>query len=137
MKTNDFQIIRTIGAITRTIQMDSNQHFKEMGLNNNLFIYIIRICEEPGMFLGQLADAIQIDRTTSFRTIQKLVKQGFFELRKDEKNHKIKRIFPSQKAMEIYPQLHVYEQAQSDLLLSQLTSKETQELALLLSKLKY
>lgn len=137
MKTNDFQIIRTIGAITRTIQIDSNQHFKELGLNNNLFIYIIRVCEEPGMFLGQLADAIQIDRTTSFRTVQKLVKLGYLELRKDEENQKIKRIFPSQKAMAIYPQLHDYEQTQSDLLLSQLDLEETQKLAQLLSKLKY
>ena len=45
-----FKIIRTIGDITRTIQIDSNNHFKEFGLNNNLYIYIVRICEQPGMF---------------------------------------------------------------------------------------
>ena len=32
-----FKIIRTIGDITRTIQIDSNNHFKEFGLNNNVF----------------------------------------------------------------------------------------------------
>lgn len=132
-----FDIIRTIGAVTRTIQIDSNNHFKELGLNNNLFIYIIRICEQPGMFLGELADNVQIDRTTAFRTIKKLVKLGYFELKKDSVNQKIKRVYPTEKAMDIYPQLHEYEQKQSDFLLSNLSTEEIAQLKQLMAKLKY
>ncbi|MCO4466582.1 transcriptional regulator, MarR family [Streptococcus infantarius subsp. infantarius] len=132
-----FDIIRTIGAVTRTIQIDSNNHFKELGLNNNLFIYIIRVCEKPGMFLGELADNVQIDRTTAFRTIKKLVKLGYFELKKDSINQKIKRVYPTEKAMDIYPQLHEYEQKQSDFLLSNLSTEEIAQLKQLMAKLKY
>lgn len=132
-----FEIIRTIGAITRTIQIDSNNHFKELGLNNNLYIYIIRTCEEPGMFLGELADNVQIDRTTAFRTIKKLVKLGYFELQNDSNNQKIKRVFPTQKALDVYPQLHEYEQKQSDFLLSNLSTEEIAQLKQLMAKLKY
>lgn len=132
-----FKIIRTIGDITRTIQIDSNNHFKEFGLNNNLYIYIIRICEKPGMFLGELADNVQIDRTTAFRTIKKLVKLGYFELKKDSINQKIKRVYPTEKAMDIYPQLHEYEQKQSDFLLSNLSTEEIAQLKQLMAKLKY
>ncbi|MBK8155141.1 MarR family transcriptional regulator [Streptococcus infantarius] len=132
-----FKIIRTIGDITRTIQIDSNNHFKEFGLNNNLYIYIVRICEQPGMFLGELADNVQIDRTTAFRTIKKLVKLGYFELKKDSVNQKIKRVYPTEKAMDIYPQLHEYEQKQSDFLLSNLSTEEIAQLKQLMAKLKY
>lgn len=132
-----FDIIRTIGAVTRTIQIDSNNHFKELGLNNNLFIYIIRVCEKPGMFLGELADNVQIDRTTAFRTIKKLVTLGYFELKKDAVNQKIKRVYPTEKAMDIYPQLHEYEQKQSDFLLSNLFTEEIAQLKQLMAKLKY
>lgn len=132
-----FEIIRTIGAITRTIQIDSNNHFKELGLNNNLYIYIIRTCEEPGMFLGELADNVQIDRTTAFRTIKKLVKLGYFELKNDSINQKIKRVFPTQKALDVYPQLREYEQKQSDFLLSNLSTEELAKLKELMAKLKY
>ncbi|WP_270314354.1 MarR family winged helix-turn-helix transcriptional regulator [Streptococcus infantarius] len=132
-----FKIIRTIGDITRTIQIDSNNHFKEFGLNNNLYIYIVRICEQPGMFLGELADNVQIDRTTAFRTIKKLVKLGYFELKKDSLNQKIKRVYPTEKAMDIYPQLHEYEQKQSDFLLSNLSTEEIAQLKQLMAKLKY
>ncbi len=132
-----FDIIRTIGAVTRTIQIDSNNHFKELGLNNNLFIYIIRVCEKPGMFLGELADNVQIDRTTTFRTIKKLATLGYFELKKDAVNQKIKRVYPTEKAMDIYPQLHEYEQKQSDFLLSNLSTEEIAQLKQLMAKLKY
>ncbi|MCO4473372.1 transcriptional regulator, MarR family [Streptococcus infantarius subsp. infantarius] len=132
-----FKIIRTIGDITRTIQIDSNNHFKEFGLNNHLYIYIVRICEQPGMFLGELADNVQIDRTTAFRTIKKLVKLGYFELKKDSVNQKIKRVYPTEKAMDIYPQLHEYEQKQSDFLLSNLSTEEIAQLKQLMAKLKY
>lgn len=132
-----FDIIRTIGAVTRTIQIDSNNHFKELGLNNNLFIYIIRVCEKPGMFLGKLADNVQIDRTTAFRTIKKLATLGYFELKKDAVNQKIKRVYPTEKAMDIYPQLHEYEQKQSDFLLSNLSTEEIAQLKQLMAKLKY
>lgn len=132
-----FDIIRTIGAVTRTIQIDSNNHFKELGLNNNLFIYIIRVCEKPGMFLGELADNVQIDRTTAFRTIKKLATLGYFELKKDAVNQKIKRVYPTEKTMDIYPQLHEYEQKQSDFLLSNLSTEEIAQLKQLMAKLKY
>lgn len=132
-----FDIIRTIGAVTRTIQIDSNNHFKELGLNNNLFIYIIRVCEKPGMFLGELVDNVQIDRTTAFRTIKKLATLGYFELKKDAVNQKIKRVYPTEKAMDIYPQLHEYEQKQSDFLLSNLSTEEIAQLKQLMAKLKY
>ncbi|MFZ2353958.1 MarR family winged helix-turn-helix transcriptional regulator [Paucilactobacillus nenjiangensis] len=130
-----FKIIRTIGAATRSIQTVSNETFKPLGLNNNLFIYLIRTVEQPGMFLGELADSLQIDRTTSFRTVQKLVKLGYLELKNDQQNLKIKRVFPTTKAKELYPQLHDYEQQSSDVLLKNLSTTERNQLAKLLDKL--
>ena len=54
-----FHIICAIETIIDTIQMDSNQLFRKIEPNHNLYIYIIRVYEEPEMFLGQLADAVQ------------------------------------------------------------------------------
>lgn len=66
-----FTTIRTIGSVTRAIQTASNHRFKSLKLDNNLFIYVIRVCERPGMFLAELADLLSIDRTTSFRAVKK------------------------------------------------------------------
>ena len=131
-----FTIIRRIGAITRLIQIDSNKHFKPLALNNNLFIYLIRVVENPGMFLGELADNMQIDRTTSFRTIKKLEKQGYLTLENDAENRKIKRVWPTENAKQLYPELHAYEAETSDKLLSKLSESERDQLEKLLDKLE-
>lgn len=131
-----FTIIRRIGAITRLIQIDSNRYFKADKLNNNLFIYIIRVVEQPGLFLGELADEMQIDRTTSFRTVQNLVKRDYFILKPDRINRKIKRVFPTAKATAIYPKLHAYEAQKSAHLLARLTPEEITMLQQLLAKLQ-
>lgn len=132
-----FEIIREIGAITRSIQNDSNQRFKEDQLNNNLFIYIIRVVERPGMFMGELADSIQADRTTSFRTVKKLVDKGYLELKSDPTNLKIKRVYPTKQAKSYYPKLHAYEQNRSDQLVKNLSGKELDQLKRLMRKLNY
>ena len=130
----NFKILRSIGAITRRVQNDSNHRFKEIGLNNNLFIYLIRVVEQPGMFLTELSNAVQIDRTTSFRTIKKLQSQDYLILSDDPVDKKIKRVYPTKKAKDIYPLLHNYEKKCSDALLQKLTKDEMIQLEYLLSK---
>ncbi len=129
-------IIGDIGAITRTIQIRSNAEFRPLDLDNNRFIYLIRVCEQPGMFLGALADSLQIDRTTAFRTVKKLVSDGWLRLETDASDKRLRCVYPTAKAASLYPQLHAFEQAQSDHLLAQLTPSEIKRLTALMGKLQ-
>lgn len=132
-----FDIIRKIGAITREIQIDSNAQFRAIGLSNNAFIYVIRTCEQPGMFLAELADTVQIDRTTAFRTVKKLVAEGYLRLEDDAQDKRLRRVFPAQRGLDVYPQLHAYEQHSSDTLLAPLSEDERTQLWALLKRLPY
>ena len=132
-----FTTIRTIGAITRSIQNDSNARFRKLGLGNNAFLYVIRVCEEPGMFLAQLADAVQIDRTTAFRTVKRLVAAGYLRLEDDPSDGRMRRVYPAERGREVYPELHAYEQYCSQHLLAKLTAAERKQLEGLLTKLNY
>ena len=130
-----FDVIREIGAITRLIQTKSNAEFRSLGLDNNAFLYVIRACERPGMFMGELADDVQIDRTTAFRTIQKLVAAGWFVLQPDAQDKRLRRVFPTAQAKTLYPRLHAFEQQCSDELLGELTPAERTRLTALIKKL--
>lgn len=132
-----FEIIRDIGAITRKTEIKTNAEFRRLGLANNAFIYVIRTYEKPGMFLGELADSVHIDRTTAFRTVQKLVDNGYLRLEDDAKDKRLRRVYVAEKGKAVYPELHAFEQHSSDTLLSQLTADEQDELKRLLSKLVY
>ena len=132
-----FNTIRLIGTITRSIQVQSNKKFSPLGLGNNAFLYIIRAIENPGMFLGELADALSIDRSTAFRSIKKLAKNGYLDLKSDDHDGRLQRVFPTQIAKDIYPELFEFEKSQSKHLLEKLSKDEQAELLRLLEKTQH
>ena len=99
------EILREIGMIARALDSIANIEFKEYGLTRGQYLYLIRICENPGIIQEQLAEMIKVDRTTASRAIKKLEANGFIEKRADAANRKIKRIFPTEKGKAISPNI--------------------------------
>ena len=99
------EILREIGMIARALDSIANIEFKEYDLTRGQYLYLIRICENPGIIQEKLADMIKVDRTTASRAIKKLEANGFIEKRADAANRKIKRIFPTEKGKAISPNI--------------------------------
>lgn len=96
-------ILREIGMIARALDSISNIEFKEHNLTKGQYLYVMRICENPGIIQEQLINMIKVDRSTATRAIQKLEMNGFIEKQIDSKNKKNKRLFPTPKGESIYP----------------------------------
>lgn len=97
------EILREIGMIARALDSISNIEFKEIDLTKGQYLYVVRICENPGIIQEKLAEMIKVDRTTAARAIKKLEANGFIEKRDDEQNRKIKKLYPTEKGKDIYP----------------------------------
>ncbi|MGU3470495.1 MarR family winged helix-turn-helix transcriptional regulator [Paenibacillus sp. D51F] len=97
------EILREIGMIARALDSISNIEFKEYDLTKGQFLYLVRICETPGIIQEKLAEMIKVDRTTAARAIQKLEMNGFIEKKDDTQNKKIKKLFPTEKGGIVYP----------------------------------
>lgn len=97
------EILREIGMIARALDSISNIEFKEYDLTKGQYLYLVRICENPGIIQEKLAEMIKVDRTTASRTIKKLEMTGFIEKREDQTNQKIKKLFPTEKGNNVYP----------------------------------
>ncbi|MFP3919132.1 MarR family transcriptional regulator [Lysinibacillus telephonicus] len=97
------EILREIGMIARALDSISNIEFKEYDLTKGQYLYLVRICENPGIIQEKLAEMIKVDRTTAARAIKKLEIQGFIEKKDDEFNKKIKKLFPTDKGKKVYP----------------------------------
>jgi len=96
-------ILRPIGIIARSLDSISNIEFKEVDLTRGQYLYLVRVCENPGIILERLANLIKVDKTTAARAVQKLERNGILERREDAINKKIKKIYPTKKGKEIYP----------------------------------
>lgn len=88
------EILREIGVIARALDSISNIEFKEYDLTKGQYLYLVRICEEPGIIQEKLAEMIKVDRTTAARAIKKLELHGFIEKKDDRVNKKSKSCFP-------------------------------------------
>ena len=83
------EVLREIGMVARALDSISNIEFKEYDLTKGQYLYLVRICENPGIIQERLAEMIKVDRTTAARAIKKLEIQGFIEKR--ERIHITKR----------------------------------------------
>jgi len=97
------EILREIGMIARALDSISNIEFKEYDLTKGQYLYLVRVCENPGIIQEKLAEMIKVDRATASRAIKKLEVNGFIDKRDDEHNQKIKKLFPTEKGEKVYP----------------------------------
>lgn len=97
------EILREIGMIARALDSISNIEFKKFNLTKGQYLYLVRICENPGIIQEQLSDMIKVDRTTVSRAVKKLEKEKLVVKKKDPHNRKIKRLYATKKGEEIYP----------------------------------
>ncbi|KTR62519.1 MarR family transcriptional regulator [Exiguobacterium indicum] len=96
------EILREIGMIARALDSISNLEFKELQLSKGQYVYIVRICENPGIIQEQLIDLIKVDRSTATRVLQKLENNGLIEKRSNLENKKNKNLFATEQGKAIY-----------------------------------
>ncbi|KRG12895.1 MarR family winged helix-turn-helix transcriptional regulator [Lederbergia galactosidilytica] len=96
------EILREIGMIARALDSISNIEFKEYDLTKGQYLYLVRICENPGIIQEKVAEMIKVDRTTVSRALKKLEINGFIEKKDDPYNKKVKKLFPTEKGKYIY-----------------------------------
>lgn len=130
------EILREIGMIARALDSISNIEFKEMDLTRGQYLYLVRICEHPGIIQEKLAEMIKVDRTTAARAVQKLELQGLIEKRSDDTNKKIKKIYATDKGREVYPFLMREGSYSDQVALQGFTDEETDTIHKLLVRVR-
>ena len=95
-------ILREIGTIARSIQSISDIKYKNINLQKGQFIFLCRVCENPGINQIDLSNLLKVDKTTTTKVIQKLILAGYIEKKEDVSDKRMWRLFPLQKALAAY-----------------------------------
>ena len=122
--------------IARALDSISNIEFKDYDLTKGQYLYLVRICENPGIIMEKLIDLIKVDRTTAARAIKKLEKKGFIEKKFDEHNKKNKKLFPTGRGKNIYPFIIRENEYSNNIALKNFSEKETELLTDLLQRMR-
>lgn len=130
------EILREIGMIARALDSISNIEFKEYNLTKGQYLYLVRICENPGIIQEKLAEMIKVDRTTAARAIKKLEINGFIEKMDDEHNKKIKKLFPTEKGKDVFPVIKRENDHSNNVALAGFSEKEAETIFHLLQRMR-
>lgn len=130
------EIVRDIGAISRALDSISNIEFKEVDLTRGQYLYLVRICENPGIIQEKLAEMIKVDRTTTARAVKKLETKGLIKSTADQQNKKIKKLYATNNGKEIYPMILREHHYSNQVAVKGLSAQEIDQLQKLLKKVR-
>ncbi|MDR3593119.1 MAG: MarR family transcriptional regulator [Negativicutes bacterium] len=129
-------ILREIGAVARSIQSISDIRFRKLNLQKGQFIFLTRICENPGIKLIDLSNLLRVDKTTTTKAVQKLIKENYVRKERDSADHRIWHLTPSDKALAVYPLVIDEENRCIDICFDDLNPAEEAEACRLLRKMR-
>ena len=128
------QIIRDITEIARCTTQYRSEALAPMGLKACHASYLTEICANPGISQDQLASLICINKSNVARQAAILEEDGFITRTPSATDKRIMQLFPTEKTLELLPQIS---QVLIDLeccLTSDMTEEEKNLLESLLSR---
>ena len=130
------EIIRDITEITRCGAQYRTDSFSPMGLKACHASYLMEICAEPGISQDRLAGRICINKSNVARQAAFLEEGGFITRVSCQNDKRVMRLYPTEKAIALLPEIGQIMNTWEDLLTQGLTEDEKEILATLLARMK-
>jgi len=98
-------LMKYINRISRCSILFKNGKLEHEGLNAYQHVYIRNICREPGISQDCLAKSIYVNKSSVTRQLALLEQNGFINRTPGEKDKRVMQVFPTQKALDILPEV--------------------------------
>ena len=93
---NDFLI--NVSALYRYTQKYFDKNMAVFNIGSGQMVFLLLIYEHEGISMQQLSEMAYIDKGTTTKSIRKLIDENFVEIRTDENDKRVKRIYTTKKA---------------------------------------
>ncbi len=130
------ELLREVGTLARCVHAISDVQFRDCLLQKGQFIFLTRICENPGINLIDLSKMLKVDKTTTSKAVRKLIVKGYVEKYRDAEDQRMWRVYPLGRGLETYPLLIDEENRNIDACLTGFTEAEITKALLLLKKMR-
>ena len=129
------QIIRDITEIVRCTTQYRGEALAPMGLKSCHASYLTEICATPGISQDQLASRICINKSNVARQAAILEEDGFIIRTPSATDKRIMQLFPTQKTLDLLPQIAQLLTGLESCLTADMTDEETELLENLLRRM--
>lgn len=129
-------IIKTMNEITRCGMQYRTDNLEPFGLKSCHASYLLEICRNPGISQDMLARRICINKSNIARQIVVLEEGGFVERRSSQEDKRVMELYPTEKTLELLPELRKVLGSWSRYLTQDFTEEEIELLAKMLSSMR-
>ncbi len=122
--------------ITRCQNQNRREFMAQFELEGLHAKYIEALCREPGISQERLSKKLYVNKSNVARQLSSLEKLGWIIREQDAADKRVLRVYPTQKAEDIYSKITAMEQQWDVFITEGLTEEERQIAAILLRKMK-
>ena len=130
------RMLRDVGGISRAIAVDSDNRFKKHGFTRGQHVFVTRVCEHPGISPTELSRLLNVDKSTTTKSIQKLEGAGYVRRECDERARAV-ALYPTARAERVYEQLIARENEQVEIVCEGLSPEERRQAESLLERMAH
>ena len=102
MKELECKVLRFVGSLSRSINSKADIKYKQFNLQKGQYMFLTRVCENPGINFVNLSNILKVDKTTTTKAVKKLIDIGYLDKQQDTRDKREYKLTPTKKALEIY-----------------------------------
>lgn len=130
------QIIRHLTAISRCGAEYRKQYLEPLGIQAHHARFLLEVCEIPGISQDRLSRRLLVDKSSVARQSLSLEEMGYIERKPCTEDRRITRVYPTQKALSLLPEITEAWRTWEELVTGELSEEEVEVLTGLLWKMK-
>jgi DNA-binding MarR family transcriptional regulator len=119
---------KPISYLYRYEQIYIGKKIEPYSIGSGQFPFLMRLYHEDGINQESLSDYLKIDKGTTARAIQKLVDEGYVFRQRDEKDRRSYKIFLSEKAKKLEPDMKKIASEWENILFSSFDENQRKEI---------
>ena len=135
LNSNGHSIGKWISIIYRYAQCYMTRELEPYNIGSGQFIFLGTLYREDGVHQETLAKKINIDKGTTARAIKKLEKEGYVVRKEDPEDRRAYKVFLTEKALEVKPEIFKILMNWTDILSKDLTRDEKEKVIELLQRM--
>lgn len=129
------RFMKRLGEVWRCAGLYRMKEYEPLGIGMYQDAYLINICEKPGMTQEEISERIYVHKSNVARQLSVLEERGYVRRETDAEDRRIQRVYPTEKAYEVLPQIRAVHRAWNERVLAGMSEQEREAVSRLAERL--
>lgn len=118
------KILKWLSVTDRFYKIYLDKQLAPFGINSSQYMFLIKICDSPGILQDSLMDMFYVHPSNIVRTISALEKQGMITRTANLQDKRTWKLYPTEKALAVYEEVCEVCESTEAILLQDISDEE-------------